>query len=540
MKRKILILLLILTLIPSVAFAAEKVDFTITGVCDYPSAYKVLEIVNEERQNQGLQPLSMNETLLDAAMQRAAEIAFSYYPAHCRPDGTSWGTVIGDSFSYAGENIAAGQKDSEDVMNSWMNSEGHRANILNGNYNTMGVGCFYQRDIGRYTWVQIFTSSKDGGYVRGGTPEKTFTITALTDRFDIVRAYNPSASYEGISYYTHICPGKTEEFRVIEMEPYDEDYSYPTSIPDMDNFSFKALSDNITVDGHNVTVISKGEAKLGIYIGNVHIGTHTFKAEHYWYEYDSPATCTNPGYTGGKCMACGHEEDFEYVPALGHDAVIREAVEPTCTKWGLTEGSYCGRCGLTLVAQENVPALGHKYINKEVPATCTEYGLYITTCERCSFYQEFQSQSPLGHWWGDPCDDEDNYDRVTVCETCEYKEVYKKGYERLNSDVKSFMNIELKPTHEETVMKYKAIYDNFSDEYKAEFLYEEELNDMVRYFEFFHMGDADRNGKIGAEDLSVLLSWYGGQYHLYDITGDDDIINSDDLSMMLSNYGKTR
>ncbi len=58
----------------------------------------------------------------------------------------------GITYRYAGENIAMGQKTPEEVVNAWMNSEGHRANILNPNYNTIGVGYVSQ---GNY-WTQEF------------------------------------------------------------------------------------------------------------------------------------------------------------------------------------------------------------------------------------------------------------------------------------------------------------------------------------------------------------------------------------------------
>jgi len=537
MKRKIFILLLILTLIPAVTFAAETVEFTLKGYSDYTSAYEVLEIINEERASQGIQPVSMNEELINAAMQRAAEIAFHYDSTHARPDGSECFSVLPSKFSNCamGENIAAWQEDAEEVMNEWMNSDGHRENILNGSFNTVGIGCFYQKELGIRTWVQIFTSCTSGGYVRSGESEKVFTIKALSDRFDGIVAYNPSVSDNGPAYFTMICPGVTEEFRVLKYDEY-----YVSVIIEPENYTMKAESDNITVNGTFVTTVSEGVAELGFYMGDIKIGSHTFESGHDWYEYGFPATCTDAGYRSGICNVCGFEVEFERIPALGHDVIILPAVEPTCDEWGKTEGSYCGRCGIILVGQENVRNLGHKYVNEEIPPTCTEYGKIFTTCEVCDFYMESEGQAPLGHWWGDPCDDEGNYDRVTVCETCEYKEVYKKGYERLNSNVKSFMNIELKPTHEETVMKYKAIYDNFSDEYKAEFLYEEELNEMVRYFEFFYMGDVNRDGYIGAEDLSIILSRYSRQNSTYNIAGEEDIINSDDLSVILTNYGKER
>ena len=74
-------------------------------------------------------------------------------------------------------------------------------------------------------------------------------------------------------------------------------------------------------------------------------------------------TCTETGLTeGSHCTRCDYAVAQEEVPALGHDMVVDEAVAPTCTETGLTEGSHCSRCDHA-VAQEEVEALGHNYEN---------------------------------------------------------------------------------------------------------------------------------------------------------------------------------
>lgn len=106
-------------------------------------AWEVLDIVNNERAAQGLSPLTMDKGLMDAAQVRAYEIVSQF--SHTRPDGTSCFTVLPADYKYGslGENIAAGQRSAADVMNSWMNSEGHRANILNGGFQSIGIACVY-------------------------------------------------------------------------------------------------------------------------------------------------------------------------------------------------------------------------------------------------------------------------------------------------------------------------------------------------------------------------------------------------------------
>ena len=121
-------------------------------------AREVGRLVNEERRKNGLGDLELRVDISAAAQIRAVETETSF--SHTRPDGRSFSTVLdekGISYRMSGENIAWGQKSPEEVMNGWMNSEGHRANILNKNYTSIGVG-YYQNSKGVNYWTQIFTS----------------------------------------------------------------------------------------------------------------------------------------------------------------------------------------------------------------------------------------------------------------------------------------------------------------------------------------------------------------------------------------------
>lgn len=119
-------------------------------------ALRVVELVNAERAKYNLAPLTLDTSLANAADTRAKEIVQSF--SHTRPNGESFSTVLkehGVSYRGSGENIAWGQKTPEIVVNTWMNSESHRANILNSRFTKIGVG-YYVNNNTPY-WVQLFT-----------------------------------------------------------------------------------------------------------------------------------------------------------------------------------------------------------------------------------------------------------------------------------------------------------------------------------------------------------------------------------------------
>lgn len=121
-------------------------------------AEMVLKLVNQERSKAGVPSLTLSTKLTDIANVKAKDMAEKNYFSHQSPTyGSPFDMLkhFGVSFSYAGENIAAGQKSAQEVMQSWMNSSGHKANILNKNYTQLGVG-FYEGGQYGTEWVQLF------------------------------------------------------------------------------------------------------------------------------------------------------------------------------------------------------------------------------------------------------------------------------------------------------------------------------------------------------------------------------------------------
>lgn len=126
---------------------------------EYADLYQqMIDSVNYFRTSYGLEPLVLNETLCDMAEIRAKEISVSF--SHTRPDGTSSSTIFNDfnvQKGYSGENIAFYYKLSvTDVVEAWIESKAHCANMLNVDYNYMGVGLYEHN--GYYYWAQVYSS----------------------------------------------------------------------------------------------------------------------------------------------------------------------------------------------------------------------------------------------------------------------------------------------------------------------------------------------------------------------------------------------
>lgn len=121
-------------------------------------AEQVVNLVNMERVANGLRKLTTYDKLTDVAQLRAGELMSAY--SHTRPDGRSCFTALDDvnlPYMTAGENIAIGYSTPEAVVQAWMDSPGHRANILNPNFTMIGVGMVYDENSPKgFYWTQVF------------------------------------------------------------------------------------------------------------------------------------------------------------------------------------------------------------------------------------------------------------------------------------------------------------------------------------------------------------------------------------------------
>ena len=122
------------------------------------NAQEVIKLVNKERNAAGLSALAENSRLSEVAQAKAEDMMKNGYFSHISPTyGSPFEMMktFGIAYKSAGENIAKGQKTPAAVMNGWMNSYGHRTNILNASYEQIGAG-FCKDSSGVAYWVQMF------------------------------------------------------------------------------------------------------------------------------------------------------------------------------------------------------------------------------------------------------------------------------------------------------------------------------------------------------------------------------------------------
>ena len=224
-------------------YASATGTLNISGTQNYTYASQVITLLNEQRVNNGLSPLTADSTLTAAAMQRAAETVI--YFSHTRPDGSRCFTAFDGA--WRGENIAAGQADPDEVITGWMNSTGHRKNILEANYTSVGVGCFNYKGIN--FWVQCFSDITADGSVRTGTASATAAVSASTDYI------NMSGK---LAENTFSSAGETTIFTVSNN---NVGWTYITATVDSSSFNYSSSSSAAKVDPTgNVTVAGGGTA----------------------------------------------------------------------------------------------------------------------------------------------------------------------------------------------------------------------------------------------------------------------------------------
>lgn len=143
---------------PNLIYPNQKLNIPVKSKEDVSIESQILNLVNKERSKQGLQSLTLNWELSRVAKIKSQDMATNNYFSHQSPTyGSPFDMMkkFGISYRSAGENIAGGQRTAQEVMNSWMNSSGHRANILSSSFTQLGVGYVKGGSYGTY-WTQMF------------------------------------------------------------------------------------------------------------------------------------------------------------------------------------------------------------------------------------------------------------------------------------------------------------------------------------------------------------------------------------------------
>ena len=259
---------------------------SIPNVHEY--AWEVLRLVNQHRMGLGLQPLSVFDELQQAANIRAGELYD--YCSHTRPDGRDYSTVYTDldipATSWA-ENIASGQKNAADVMDSWLHSPGHRANIEKASGRAhLGVGYYYNADrpyLHASNWSQNFVSCYDCS-------------------FSVLRLSGTSvAGRQGADLESLLTAADIEVTAICCRHGL-------CSLP-----LIAAMCSGYDANdtGDQILTVTYGGQTASLTVTGAH--THTWDGDG----EAQPPSCTDQGSMTYACAACGKTKT-DAIPAIGH------------------------------------------------------------------------------------------------------------------------------------------------------------------------------------------------------------------------------
>ena len=265
-----------------------------------------------------------------------------------------------------------------------------------------------------YTFADLHTEQVTAPAGEAPTAPANTADTACTSNNDGTHTYTTYSWPEwvdGTTEYTEVATPVTEDCDMQETTP---------ATPPVHE-------DGQLIDGTSAVMTC---SKCGYQTGGETIpaGEHDYQLSE---ELSTAATCVAKGENVYVCSVCGDTmtEETEIDPNNHASVVTDAAVAATCTATGLTEGSHCEACSTVIVAQEEIPALGHDYqITETTGATCVTAGKVTYTCSRCDdTYTEDGVLDPNNHE-GDVALDpetvkeatrgEDGYTGDTVCSAC--------------------------------------------------------------------------------------------------------------------------
>lgn len=238
-----------------VELQATYTTLNIPGTELYSEAFDVVDIVNQERAKLGRAPLTMDRDLMEAAMQRAAECVVSF--SHTRPNGTTCFTI---SSKAMGENIAAGNVTAAATMEQWMNSDGHRENLLRSNWSSIGVGAFRAQNGSTY-WVQLFGPGSAAAASEPADTDAVHAVDVYTGHID--PGLTVSIPGAGSSATSAILPRGFRSQIVLRGVNADASWAAGYTIAS-DSFAWTSSdTDVVSVDADgNLSALAPGQATI--------------------------------------------------------------------------------------------------------------------------------------------------------------------------------------------------------------------------------------------------------------------------------------
>jgi len=433
-------LFLLLSLLPASVFAEKNlITVQVAGTRNYAACHEILELTNRERKAKGAGSVTLNATLTELAMQRAAEAALAFH--HVRPDGTPYQTVLDGvykNYTRRGENLRAEYTqsryfgDSEEAIQGWMNSPAHKANMLDGSFTQMGVGCFVTGHT--IIWVQLF----------GNSSTDTTTLTRKDSVNSIVPVRIPASELKNLSpkitieavesdeklfdlcysaEYSAGCDANLvptvnqvfdsngtliatlhfgEKYGMIKVKPVAPG-SATVSLPlyageanpaQLNITVFPTYDIEILPSSNGTAAASQSSATKYSLIDLVATPKEGYYASNAWYigpdGIKTPLTSTGENHFQFYMPPNNVKIEVEYTALTGnhskHTLVTYNAIEPTCSSNGWTGVTYCTVCGLLIKENQRIPPLSHRFgaevISKDqmsMTGTCTLCGETQTT-----------------------------------------------------------------------------------------------------------------------------------------------------------------
>ena len=253
----LLCLLLCFSLLCDARAAGSTVTVQVSGEVCYSEAYRMLELMNQARTSNGLSPLTMDQEMLDVAMQRAFETVLNW--DHTRPNGEMCITLCD---RIRAENIAVGPNTADTVSAQFLSSSSHRKNIM-GNHRAIGIGCVKVGST--YYWVQCFASSVVSTAQKGADAMRAQNIQVLCNSTYYRPVFSVSASSLNV--------GETAQLSVIWKGWKEE------ALPFAGVTVVSSDPSVVRANGSTLTGLKSGTSTISVYYGNYSAGAQRFTVQ---------------------------------------------------------------------------------------------------------------------------------------------------------------------------------------------------------------------------------------------------------------------